>query len=149
MSELEYYLVLNSRLLPVFLGPCCEVFANLYIVRPSSKNSIGDSFTQPHVKNTHQMPLSGRARKNTDTKRCKTQQNLLRIQRQCHHQEEHDKTQPQISTFYKTQRHLHHIQRQCHRQEGPGQLRGCLLQWRPRCQAPEKFLLQLTCITSN
>ena len=128
MSELEYYLVLNSRLLPVFLGPCCEVFANLYIVRPSSKNSIGDSFTQPHVKNTHQMPLSGRARKNTDTKRCKTQQNLLRIQRQCHHQEEHDKTQPQISTFYKTQRHLHHIQRQCHRQEGPGQLRGCLLQ---------------------
>ena len=149
MSELEYYLVLNSRLLPVFLGPCCEVFANLYIVRPSSKNSIGDSFTQPHVKNTHQMPLSGRARKNTDTKRCKTQQNLLRIQRQCHHQEEHDKTQPQICTFYKTQRHLHHIQRQCHRQEGPGQLRGCLLQWRPRCQAPEKFLLQLTCITSN
>ena len=128
MSELEYYLVLNSRLLPVFPGPCCEVFANLYIVRPSSKNSIGDSFTQPHVKNTHQMPLSGRARKNTDTKRCKTQQNLLRIQRQCHHQEEHDKTQPQISTFYKTQRHLHHIQRQCHRQEGPGQLRGCLLQ---------------------
>ena len=38
------------------------------------------------------MPLSGRARQNTDTKRYKTQQNLHRIQRQCHYQEERDKT---------------------------------------------------------
>ena len=100
MSELEQNLVLNARLLPIFPGPCCEVFANLYIVRPSNKKQHRrcSTFTQPQVKNTHQIPLSGRARQNTDTKR------------------------------YKTRRNLHRIQRQCHRQEGPGQLRGCLLQ---------------------
>ena len=94
MSELEQNLVLNARLLPIFPGPCCEVFANLYIVRPPNKKQHRrcSTFTQPHVKNTHQMPLSGRARKNTDTKRYKTQQNLHRIQRQCHYQEERDKT---------------------------------------------------------
>ena len=94
MSELEQNLVLNARLLPIFPGPCCEVFANLNNVRPSNKKQHRrcSTFTQPHVKNTHQMPLSGRARKNTDTKRYKTQQNLHRIQRQCHYQEERDKT---------------------------------------------------------
>ena len=51
--------------MPIFPGPCCEVFTNLNIIRPSSKKQLRrcSTFTTAQAKNTHQMPLSGRATK--------------------------------------------------------------------------------------
>ena len=146
MLELEKHLVLYTCLLPIFLGPCCEVFANLNIVRSFSNkqhlcsNRRCSILTPPRVKSTHPFQRQYIIRKRKTKQRHKTLKNTKELT-------SHPTTMPSsgraraaarllapvktpmsstwkvsLTTFYD-----YHL----------------IILWRPRYQAPEKFLWQL------